>query len=106
MNNDNIQGLKLTNGLDLIGDVQGETEDGRLVIKEAFFLQTVQSAPQGDINVEYLPLTLLGKPTGKNHQAFDVDLPKISILFQFELHPGIVDRYMQLVSPIILPPTA
>ena len=42
MNNDNIQGLKLTNGLDLIGDVQGETDDGRLIIKEAFFLQTVQ----------------------------------------------------------------
>ena len=99
-----ICGFKLTNGLDLIAKIGGE-DDKTIHLEDAFFLQ-VQTQQNGDLNVEYVPLTVLGRPTGKSHMGFDVNLPVNSVLFQFELNPGIVDKYLSYVeppSPLILP---
>jgi len=100
MNNLNVQGFKLTNGLELIAKLTGE-DDTTLHLEDAFFLQTIQQQ-DGTINVEYTPLTILGAPTGKSHMGFDVSLPRPSILFPFNLNPGIVERYLKVVSPIDL----
>lgn len=96
----NVQVFKLTNGLDLIAKLGDESEKG-FTLTDAFFLQTVQQK-DGSINVEYAPITMLGKPTGKSHLGFDFTLPRLSVLFQFELNPGIVSQYMQYTSPIDL----
>lgn len=100
MNSQNVFGFKLTNGLDLIAKLAGGDETG-FHLEDAFFLQTVQQK-DGSINVEYAPITVLAKPSGKNHMGFDFTLPRISVLFKFELNPGIVERYIQYVSPIDL----
>lgn len=98
--NTKVKGFKLTNGLDLIAKLEGETEKG-FILEDAFFLQTVQQQ-DGSLNVEYTPITMLGKPAGKNHLGFDLTLPILSVLFQFDLNPGIVERYLQYTSPIDL----
>lgn len=95
-----VLGFKLNNGLELIGKLAGET-DKSYRIEDAFFLQTVK-LQDGSFNIEYVPLTILGKPTGKTHLAFDIDLPLSSVLFPYEINPGIADRYAQLLSPIDL----
>ena len=95
-----IIGVKLTNGLELIAKKVGETDVG-LVLEDAFFLQTVQQQ-DGSINVEYVPVTQLGKPSGKKHPGFDFTLPGTSVLFQFDLNEGIVERYLQYTSPLDL----
>lgn len=100
MNLTNTTGFKLTNGLDLIAKVVGEDEAG-FQLEDAFFLQTVKQQ-DGSINIEYVPITLLGKPTGKTHMGFDLKLPRLSVLFTFELNENIVDRFAQLTSPIDL----
>lgn len=100
MNSQNVMGFKLTNGLDLIGKLESDDEKGFGLV-DAFFLQTVQQQ-DGSINVEYAPITVLAKPSGKTHMGFDFTLPRISVLFKFELNPGIVERYIQYVSPIDL----
>ena len=100
MNSLNVVGLKLTNGLELIAKQTGE-DDKTYHLEDAFFLQTVQQQ-DGSINVEYAPLTILGAPSGKSHVGFDVKLPLHSVLFAFELNPGIVERYLKYTSPIDL----
>jgi hypothetical protein len=100
MNSQNVMGFKLTNGLDLIAKLEESDENGFDLV-DAFFLQTVRQQ-NGDINVEYSPITVLAKPSGKSHMGFDFTLPRNSVLFKYELNPGIVDSYMQYVSPIDL----
>lgn len=100
MNSQTVMGFKLTNGLDLIAKLESDDDKGYKLV-DAFFLQTVQQQ-DGSINVEYAPITVLAKPSGKNHMGFDFTLPRTSVLFSFELNPGIVERYIQYVSPIDL----
>lgn len=98
--NFDVKAYKLSNGLDIIGKETKVTDEG-YVIEDAFFLHA-QHQENGTINVEYTPMTILGKPTGKNHMGFDITLPKVSVIFSYELNPGIVERYLQYVSPIDL----
>lgn len=97
----NVKAYKLANGLDIIGKEVSSNSDG-YEIEDAFFLQSSMSPEDGSINVEYTPMTVLGKPTGKNHMGFDISLPRISVIFSFELNPSIVERYLHYVSPIDL----
>lgn len=100
MNSQNVTGFKLTNGLDLIAKLEGEDEKGYHLV-DAFFLQTA-AQPDGSVNIEYAPVTVLAKPSGKSHMGFDFTLPSISVLFKFELNPGIVERYIQYTSVLDL----
>lgn len=95
-----VKGFKLTNGLEVVAKLGSEDEKTINMI-DAFFLQTVQTK-DGSINVDYAPLTILGKPSGKTHMGFDVPMPRHSILFTFDLNPGIVEQYNQYTSPIDL----
>lgn len=96
-----VKAYKLTNGLEIIGK-EASVTDTMYKIEDAFFLHANHSEEDGSINVEYVPMTILGKPTGKTHMGFDVNLPATSVIFSYELNPGIVQRYQQYVSPIDL----
>ena len=96
----NIKGYKLTNNLDLIAK-EIEVTDSVYKLEDAFFLRS-QQQQDGTLNIEYIPLTVLGTPQGKTHMGFDVELPKLGVLFSFDLNPGIVERYLSYVSPIDL----
>lgn len=95
-----IKGFKLSNGLEVVAKLDKEDEK-TVYMLDAFFLQTVQNK-EGGINVDYAPLTILGKPSGKTHMGFDVPMPRHSILFMFDLNPGIVEQYKQYTSPLDL----
>ena len=100
MNKSNVTGFKLTNGAELVAKVVSEDDTG-LVLEDAYFLHPVQK-PDGLFDVQFAPVTLLGKPQNKNHMGFDFKIPRISVLFSYELNPGIVDMYLKAVSPIDL----
>ncbi|QDJ96532.1 hypothetical protein Xoosp13_346 [Xanthomonas phage Xoo-sp13] len=100
MSNSTIRGIKLTNGMEMIARLDA-VNDQTYSLKDTFFLQTT-SKQDGTFNVEYLPLTMLGMPTNKNHPGFDIELPRLSVLFLFDLNPGIVGQYEQYTSLIDL----
>ncbi len=95
-----VKGYKLTNNLDLIAKEIDVTADS-YKLGDAFFLRPVQHE-DGTLNIEFIPLTLLGSQDGKMHMGFDVDMPRLSVLFSYDLNPSIVERYMGYVSPIDL----
>lgn len=95
-----VFGFKLTNGMDLIGKTVAETPEG-YTLEDSFFLQTVPKE-DGTLDVQYVPVTILAKPSGKKHMGFNFTLPRISVLFKYELNPGIVDGYTKYTSVIDL----
>ncbi len=100
MNALNVIGFKLTNGLDLVAKLVSE-DDKSFSLEDAYFLQPHQQQ-NGSFDVQFLPMTVLGKPQNKGHLGFDLTMPRVSVLFQYELNPGIVDMYLKSVSPIDL----
>lgn len=104
MSNKNVVAYKLTNGVEIIGTVVSE-DDKTINLADAFFLQAYQGEG-GSIKLDYAPLTTLGRPANKTHHGFDVAMPRASVLFPFEPHPGITDQYLKIVDDVglILPP--
>lgn len=100
MSNSNVIGVKLTNGLEIVAKLDTET-DTVLNLVDAFFLQTKQSS-DGSFNVDYVPLTILGAPTNKNHPGFDVALPRTTVLFTYQLNPALIEQYLTYTSVLDL----
>lgn len=100
LNTTEVFGFKLTNGMDLIGKLTADTADG-YTLEDSFFLQTVPKQ-DGSLDIQYVPVTVLAKPSGKSHMGFNFTLPRISVLFKYELNPGIVEGYTKYTSVIDL----
>ena len=96
----NVRGFKLTSGSEVIGKLIEEKETG-YVLEDAFFLQTVPKQ-DGTIDVQYVPLTILAKPTGKNHMGFDFELPRSLVVWNYEPVDGIVAQYSNYTSVLDL----
>lgn len=95
-----VTGFKLTNGAELVAKVVSES-DTTLSLEDAYFLHPVQKQ-DGTFDVQFAPVTMLGKPSNKNHMGFDFEIPRISVLFKYDLNPGIVETYLKAISPIDL----
>lgn len=95
-----VTGFKLTNGGELICKIAGGNDTHHFV-EDAYFLHPIQKN-DGTFDVQFMPVTMLGKPQNKGHLGFDFELPKVSVLFPYELNPGIIDTYLKAISPIDL----
>lgn len=101
MREQNIKGFKLMNGSEMIGNILSET-DQSYEIEDAIFWDLVQ-LEQGKYDVQFTPLTYGAKTApDATHQAVNMTLPKMAVLFPYVLRDEIEMRYRQLVSPIIL----
>lgn len=101
MIDENIKGIKLMNGSELIGNIVSES-DQFYEIENAIFWDLVQ-LEKGKYDVQFAPLTYGAKTApDATHQAINMSLPKMAVLFTYTLRDEIDMRYRQLVSPIIL----
>lgn len=98
---DEIKGFKMMNGVDLVAKLVGET-DTHYLLEDAIYYELVQIA-EGKMDVQFAPLTFGAKmPINQDHPAMKVDMPKISVLFPYEIRDEIAARLKQMVSPIVL----
>lgn len=99
--NDNIKGIKLINGYEMIAKIVSES-DKSFVLEDAIFWDIVRVGEE-KYDIQFVPLSNgLKIAHGKTHPAIDLELPKSTVLFSYEARDEIVDRYKQLVCPIML----
>ena len=98
---ENIKGIKLMNGAEIVADVVEVTETD-YVLKDAIFQDLVQLAG-GKYDVKFTPLTIGAQlPEDAIHDTMDISLPKSAVFFPYILRAEILSRYKQLISPIAL----
>lgn len=101
MDIDNIKGIKLMNGAEIIAKVVSVSSD-TYELHDAVFWDLVEVSKQ-QYDVKFFPLT-----TGANlslsetHFAMDVSIQKNSVFFEYALNPNILAKYKQFISPIVL----
>lgn len=101
---DNIQGFKTMNGMEIVANLLEETETHykleNAVLYEFF---AVGDPSEGKVDVRLLPLSYgVRMPINQDHYGMEVDMPKTSIMFKFQIRTEIADRLKQLCSPIVL----
>lgn len=98
---DNIRGFKLNAGVEIIAEVEEETETS-FKLKNALFWQLVQVS-EGKYEILFFPLSD-GLPPEENGNlpAIDAEIYKSSILVSYKVRQEIKDRYKQNISPIML----
>ena len=98
---DEIKGFKMINGVDLIAKLLGETAT-HFQLEDAMYYELVE-IEEGKMDVRFAPLTFGAKiPVNQNHPAMKVDMPKASVMFQYEIRDEIASRLKQMISPIML----
>lgn len=96
-----IKCFKLINGQEVIGTVEDET-DTAYVIDDTVYWDVVQ-VEGGKVDIQFSPLTFGAKMAPDAiHDGLKVTLPKQIILFPYEPRVELLQRYKQLVSPILL----
>lgn len=102
MSNDNIKGLKLMNGAEIIADVLNSDGDA-YQLKNAVFWDLVRLQDE-KYDVQFFPLTNGAKmEPNATHFALDVTIQKSAVLFEYDARAEIEARYRQFISPILLP---
>lgn len=98
-----ITGFKLMNGSELIAELVEET-DMHYVVENALFWDLVALDDQGKkYDVQFIPISAGAKPVpGSEHLAANIKLPKVAVLFPYDIRDEIVQRYRKLISPIVL----
>lgn len=98
---DNIKGFKLLNGTEIIGNVLEETATTYTIDDTVYW--DVVPLGEGKADIQFSPLTFGAKmPDDAIHDGMKVDMPRQSILFSYEPRAELLQRYKQLVSPILL----
>jgi hypothetical protein len=98
---ENIKGIKLLNGAELIADIISENEK-ELELKNAVAWDLVQLQDK-KFDLQFFPLTNGAKlPPNATHYAVDIKLPRVAIFFEYVLRDEIEQKYRQFISPIML----
>ena len=98
---DNVTGFKMMNGMEMIANLLGETTT-HYQLENALYFELVELEP-GKFDIQFAPLTFTAKvPTGTDHLAMNIDMPKSAVMFPYAIRDEIADRLHKIVSPIIL----
>lgn len=101
MTDDNIKGIKLMNGAEIVAKIVSET-DTTYILEDAIYWDLVQVA-ENKFDVKFTPLTVgVELPTDAIHDAMNIPLSKSAVFFPYELRAEIKTRYQKLISPIEL----
>lgn len=103
--NENIIGLKFIGGMDLICKVDCAVEDvmsqpnGKITVYNAIYAQPYE-VEQGQFDIRFLPVSLISATDDRYTATVEVNLA--TVLYAFPVKDIIIEKYRQVVSPIIL----
>lgn len=101
MMNDNIKGLKLIAGIEMIAKIVDESAT-EYVLEKALFWDLVQVS-ETKYDVQFFALTNGAKlDENANHNAINVSINKNAVMFCYDVRDEIVAKYRQYVTPILL----
>lgn len=101
MSNEDIKGLKLMNGAEIVANVLNDNGSS-YQLKNAVFWDLVR-VQEEKYDVQFFPLTNGAKmEPNATHFAMDVTIQKTAVLFEYDLRAEVEAKYRQLISPILL----
>ena len=101
MSDENIKGLKLMNGAEVVADILNTNGDS-FQLKNAVFWDLVRVGEE-KYDVQFFPMTNGAKmEPNATHFGLDVTIQKSAVLFEYELRAEIEAKYRQFISPILL----
>lgn len=110
LNRDNVIGLKMTNGMDIVGkNVTPEGVTDKWIMEDAIEIELqFRAAPTAeDPNHQsatpiFHPLTRLADMEGRNSYTLDATFQAVSVLCEYKVNPDIIAIYQRQASPIML----